>query len=74
MKNLIKKLSYAIYIVLFAFIFTACRGGTKAEDSIGNYVTVIIEDCEYMHHESIGKKGLVHKGNCPNKIHKSNCN
>jgi hypothetical protein len=73
-KNLTKKLSYAIYIVLVAFMFTACNGGTKIEDTMGNYVTVTIEGCEYMHHEVVGKEGLVHKGNCSNEIHICNCN
>ena len=65
--------SYTLYTLLVAFSF-GCAGGTTRIENKDSYVTVIVEGCEYMYKETIGLRGLVHKGNCTNEIHKCNCN
>ena len=72
--NLIKTFTrYALYTLLVAFTF-GCDGGTTKIETKDNYVTVVVESCEYMYKEGVGYRSLVHKGNCTNEIHKCNCN
>ena len=63
MKNLI----VTLFVLSIALI--SCDGGTVKRKTMDEFVTVIIEDCEYMYHAGIGYRSMVHKGNCANPIH-----
>ena len=67
MKILIKKLSYAIYIVLVAFLFTSCENNGSG-NATSDYKTIQIEGCDYIIYDYYsGKVGfgyMAHKGNC----------
>lgn len=60
----------SICTLLSAFLLS-CDGGTKRQGTKSDFATIVIEDCEYMYHQSVSYRGLVHKGNCKNPIH--NC-
>lgn len=72
MKNL-------IYLLLLT-IFIGCNsdlseGVSKAKniDNMGNAIFLVTyDDCEYLIYDGYQKSGIIHKGNCKNKIHKKN--
>jgi len=70
MKNLIKLPQLFILCLVICFL-SSCDGGTKRQGTKSDFATIVIEDCEYMYHQSVSYRGLVHKGNCKNPIH--NC-
>ena len=70
MKNLTKKISYAIYIVLVAVFITSCNDG---KPNLSN-TTTNIDGCEYLVSINAYGNSMTHKGSCINPIHKCNCN
>jgi len=77
MKNLTKKLSYAIYIVLVAFLFTACSSNVESTNNIvddpkptfgtkvnGSINVVEVDGCEYIVWDWINAGNIIHKHNC----------
>ncbi|AGH56736.1 hypothetical protein Phi19:2_gp072 [Cellulophaga phage phi19:2] len=72
MIKLKNKLSNAFYILIVAVSLFSCEGGETKTETTETYVTVIVEDCEYIFKDGTGYKGMTHKGNCKNVIH--NCN
>lgn len=71
MKNLSKKLSYTLYILLVAFLMVGCtpEGSGNDMNIEENYKTVIIEGCEYIYVSRrpwSSEMIMTHKGNCPN--------
>lgn len=75
MKSLKTKLSYALYTLLLAGVFTACTRGNelKNDNKFKNYEVIEIDDCEYIQYgTSYGFLEITHKGNCKNEIHTYN--
>lgn len=75
MKNLRKKLSYALYTLLVAGVFTACTRGDELKNinSFKDYEVIEIDGCEYIQYgTSYGLLEITHKGNCNNEIHDCN--
>ena len=75
MKNLKNKLSYALYILLVAGVFTSCTRGDELRNnnSFKDYDVIEIEGCEYIQYgTSYGALEITHKGNCKNEIHARN--
>ena len=79
MKNLRTKLSYALYTLLVAGVFTACtvdssrvqKDTVESEFSAG--ITILtIDKCEYVWVKRGYGGGLTHKGNCKNPEHACN--
>ncbi len=73
MKNLRTKLSYTLYFVLVAFLFTDCEGdgiSTDKDLDIG-YRTVEIDSCEYLVKHTYQVGYMSHKGNCKFCIERS---
>ena len=77
MKNLRIKISYAIYTLLVAFLFTACGGNVESTNNIteetkptsgtkvrGNINVVEVEGCEYIVWDWYDTGNIVHKHNC----------
>jgi len=66
MKNLKTKLSYTLYFVLVAFLFTACEGDGRSTDKDldTGYRTVEIDECEYLIKHTFQVGYMAHKGNC----------
>lgn len=77
MKNLNRKLSYALYTLLVAFL-VGCQGGTngdstkKSNNDYSDIVVTEIDGCEYVVYRGFEKGGIIHKANCKNSNH--NCN
>ena len=71
MQNKIKYLG----ILLIGLAVTSCvkAGQTEEVKLDSEYNTIVIEDCEYIYYALIGKRSLVHKGNCKSEIHKCKC-
>lgn len=63
MKNLI----LTLFVLSIALI--SCDGGTVKQKTMDEFVTIVVEHCEYIYHEDIGLRSMVHKGNCINPIH-----
>ena len=72
MRNLKRAIRYSFYALLSTFLIS-CDGGEVHHKTTSNYVTVVIEDCEYIYNAMIGERSMVHKGNCKSEIHKCNC-
>lgn len=82
MKNLKKKLSHSIYIVLFAFIVTSCSNRVSEKEAVGSnfkhkiydvkggwqYTTVEFEDHKYLCNSS---GGIIHVESCQCKRQKN---
>ncbi len=79
MKNLRKKISYAIYIVLITALMMSCDSNEgilgwsneiNSEGLKSSYKTIEIEGCEYIMYDAgkgcAGNGFLAHKGNCKN--------
>jgi hypothetical protein len=67
MKNLRKKLSYTLYILLVLFLFTACESGANGDKiPLGNRTiqTIEYDECEYIYLRRYGSVAIIHKGNC----------
>ena len=79
MKNLGTKLSYALYTLLVAGVFTACTVDSNrvqkytVERKFGAGFTILtIDKCEYVWVTRGYSGGLTHKGNCKNPEHACN--
>jgi len=66
MKNLRTKLSYALYTLLVAFLFSGCGNGENTIDGENVYRTVEVDSCEYITKYNGYQRGYMfaHKGNC----------
>jgi len=79
MKNLRTKLSYALYTLLVAGVFTACTVDSSrvqkdtVENDFGVGIRILtIDKCEYVWVKQDYGGGLTHKGNCKNPEHACN--
>lgn len=71
MKNLSKKLSYTLYILLVAFLMVGCNTPDEYESKNENGITykvIEIDGCEYIWYKDNRQYGqtMAHKGNCKN--------
>jgi hypothetical protein len=71
MKNLTKKLSCAIHILLSTVLMIGCgvpspdeREAKIQKDLAGKYNVLIIDSCEYILLSKYRKGFMAHKGNC----------
>jgi hypothetical protein len=64
MKNLKTKLSYTLYILLVAFLFTGCGEHNPKNES--EFKIIVVDSCEYIYsYEGVDEGALfTHKGNC----------
>ena len=69
MKNLNKKLSYTLYMLLVAFLMVGCELETEKEVNeklAKEYSIIEIEGCEYIMITKFRLGYMAHKGNCKN--------
>ena len=79
MKKLRTKLSYALYTLLVAGVFTSCTVDSSrvqkdtVESEFGAGITILtIDKCQYVWVKRGYGGGLTHKGNCKNPEHACN--